>query len=186
MLPERITSSPPSPTLREAAEVCRLHHTTLRRAIRDGRLRASRPTGREIRIAASAFEQRFATTSAELQAEKIPGNADARTSHVGAALSGTKEHQMPPKVSKRVQEAPRDPPLTTATAPPGVGCGNADVPSSTEGLVSNPAAPSFHGREPDLSQDPLEGPRGYPRLPVDGDLCIGHGEFWEVLAGQFC
>ncbi|WAS91834.1 helix-turn-helix domain-containing protein [Nannocystis punicea] len=44
-------------TLQEAADACRLHHTTLRKAIREGRLLASRPTGRDIRITSSAIEQ---------------------------------------------------------------------------------------------------------------------------------
>lgn len=57
---------PPIMTLQEAADACRLHHTTLRKAIREGRLLASRPTGRDLRITSSAIAQWLETTSTTL------------------------------------------------------------------------------------------------------------------------
>lgn len=66
------TPIPAVMTITEAAAVCRCHHTTLRRAIKAGRLSCSRPGGRDIRITATQL-QRWIDPTVEAMRTSLPG-----------------------------------------------------------------------------------------------------------------
>lgn len=68
MTSNNIHSMPPVMTLQEAADIVRLHHTTLRAAIKSGALVVSRPTGRDIRITADQLLGWLANTSTKTSA----------------------------------------------------------------------------------------------------------------------
>ena len=53
-------------TITEAAQVCRCHHSTLRRAIARGDLTVSRPGGRDIRITADQLMTATTSTTAAI------------------------------------------------------------------------------------------------------------------------
>jgi excisionase family DNA binding protein len=57
------TPLPPFMTILEASEALRMHHTTLRKAVKEGRLQASRPDGRALRFTPEQLQQWLASTS---------------------------------------------------------------------------------------------------------------------------
>lgn len=64
------TETPDFMTLQEAADLVRVHHTTLRKAIHAGLLPASMPNGRSYRITREGIQQWLENTSTKPKSKK--------------------------------------------------------------------------------------------------------------------
>lgn len=121
MSQDNTTSLPPVMTLSELSRICRLHHTTLRKAIREGRLQASRPTGRDLRITATAVEQWFATTStAILRATSSRANTARKSSSCHAVMCAGAENRSAPSKPAKKSPPSASPPAHATTLPEAV------------------------------------------------------------------
>ena len=56
---------PPIMTIQEAAAALRMHHTTLRKAVKAGRLEGSKPDGRSYRFTPEQLQKWLASTSTQ-------------------------------------------------------------------------------------------------------------------------